>query len=888
MDNFEKQFKRKITIRKLAIDNMGKNYNENQNSNNNGIADTEISRLLKLLNENLQEADKNKLVNWHWLLLGRKSIVLIKKILRKLAKTFYGWLIFPIMDRQTYFNGKALNSVSILQSIISLQQQRIDLNEQKQNELISIFNNIDQKYIKSEQIGNNLELKCIELEQKCNELEQKCSDINNKNNDLVRNHIDEIEHLNVKIQEAYKDINQVLQNKLYDISQSTSDIRNSVDYFHKQIAPGNRIELKDNRNMIIDGILDFELNDKVRQIEKAPENELNDKLKDAADYYAQKVQQKIEKKKMIKKELIVIFCMRFKSEHGIEAIKNEAFDLFQLLLTESIYEVKLVSLEDTVTSPVCTDAIIYVDKTQIQECFDKLAPALIIICESTPYIAFDYNGLFIKNHTIFKLSGQNPLQGLDLRILEELRHCNDFGIHRYLVESQNAYNMMKEEGFREVDLSYPVVDAERVIINRIPRDIQKRFVVGFASSPMDKQGYNNRGIDFIVQAVKQLDNVNFKILWRNNQILIPEELTDTNNCEVIVGPYDMKQFYQEIDCILIPYKSIDNNHACSLSGIEAMINNIPVISTSISGIADIVSKSGMGIVCQSSAEEIINSIEKMRHEYNKYVGQHKADQVLKMFDSKQIISIIEDTIKTYFPKNFVTLEQWNDYLLKKNKYLVKGHNAIKDYYRNIEVANSYNEVRFLQYPSNYFDAFERTSINIIIKNIFGRNNLEVLDIASGDGRIVQEDIKHGMCTSIDSSRAMLDIVEKRFESTGRIKTEICDYFIDTLNYEYDIITTFRYIRHYDYIQRKILYHKINQNLKNGGILIFDAPNIRYAMKNRERGNWDDFNIYDVFWDENSIVKELEENDFHVVYLIPVGVKSVEEDPVSWTVAAMKY
>jgi beta-glucanase (GH16 family) len=60
------------------------------------------------------------------------------------------------------------------------------------------------------------------------------------------------------------------------------------------------------------------------------------------------------------------------------------------------------------------------------------------------------------------------------------------------------------------------------------------------------------------------------------------------------------------------------------------------------------------------------------------------------------------------------------------------------------------------------------------------------------------------------------------------------------------------------------------------------------MKNRERGNWDDFNIYDVFWDENSIVKELEENDFHVVYLIPVGVKSVEEDPVSWTVAAMKY
>ncbi|MDF2611942.1 MAG: hypothetical protein K0R92_3416, partial [Lachnospiraceae bacterium] len=423
MDNFEKQFKRKITIRKLAIDNMGKNYNENQNSNNNEIADTEISRLLKLLNENLQEADKNKLVNWHWLILGRKSIVLFKKILRKLAKIFYGWLIFPIMDRQSYFNGKTLNSVSILQSIISLQQQRIDLNELKQNEYELKF---DQKYIKSDQINN--------LEQRCIELEQICSELKNKNNDLLRNYIDQIEQLNVKMQDSYE-VNQVLQNKLFDINQSTSDIRNSVDYFHKQIAPGNRIELKDNRNMIIDGILDFELKNKVKQIEKAPENELNEKLKDAADYYALKVQQKIEKKKMIKKELIVVFCMRFKEEHGIEAIKNEAFDLFQLLLKESIYEVKLVSLEESVTFPVYTDTFIYVDKTQIQECFDRLAPALIIICESTPYIAFDYNGLFIKNHTIFKLSGQNPLQGLDLRILEELRHCNDFGIHRYLVES---------------------------------------------------------------------------------------------------------------------------------------------------------------------------------------------------------------------------------------------------------------------------------------------------------------------------------------------------------------------------------------------------------------------------------------------------------------------
>ena len=45
---------------------------------------------------------------------GNKLAVFIKKAMRKLLKIFWGWYIFPIYSRQSTFNGKTDNAVSLL------------------------------------------------------------------------------------------------------------------------------------------------------------------------------------------------------------------------------------------------------------------------------------------------------------------------------------------------------------------------------------------------------------------------------------------------------------------------------------------------------------------------------------------------------------------------------------------------------------------------------------------------------------------------------------------------------------------------------------------------------------------------------------------------------
>lgn len=914
MDNLEKELKRKINIRNMAIKNMG--IQEEPEYQLPDIVsenkENEMDKLYLLLNQSIKEANDNSYQNFYWFLSGKKLFVLIKKVLRKLVRILYGWLLFPIMGRQNIFNGKTVNSLATLKDIVIVQNQKLEhlmqlssnleqriqsQDDEKYQRLQNRIEETDQRWqniieVTDQRLQNKIEEIDPRWQNKIEEIDQRLQSKINLQNQKLYNQLDEKlqmlqEEISLGLHNQIVEVDKSLGYQIDEMLQSTSNVKNSMNYFQRQIAPGLRIEVQDKQSIIVDGIGDYELKEMLQQIQQASEEKINDKLIDATDYFSRKVQQEIEKQAIVKKKLIVIFCLRFQSEYGMEAIKNEAYDLFQLLLRESIYDVKLVSLEQNAETPIYSNKMIYVDRKTLKECFDELSPALIIYCESTPYNIFDFNGLLIKNRTLIKLSGQNPLQSLSVKVLDELRHCNDYGVHRYLVESKYAYNIMAENGFRSAAISYPIVDTDRVLVSRQDRESHNSFVIGFASLPMEEKQFYDRGMDLLQEVITSMPNVTFKLLWRNEQLMVPKELEYSENCHIVMGKYDMKLFYQEIDCVIIPYMTSNNNHACSLSGIEAMLNNIPVISTNIAGISEIVLKSGMGIVCDTTSKDIIAGINKLSNNYEEYVGQYKVKQIQELIASKHIISIIEDILEDYFPHNFVTLDEWDNYLQKKDKYLVKGHNAIKEYYQNIEVANSYNEVRFLQYPANYFDAFERASIGIIFKNIFNRNDLKILDIASGDGRIVQENIKFGYCTSIDSSRAMLDIVEKRFGALGDLKTEICDYLSDTMEGKYDAITTFRYIRHYDYVQRKLLYQRIFNNLNNGGILIFDAPNIKYAMKNREQGNWDDFNIYDVFWDEKSIVKELEENNFEVKYLIPIGVKLNENDPVSWTVAAVK-
>ena len=134
MNDVEHEFIWKINTRKIAQKNMGNtNFEELDNSPLGYNAGN-----LKALSQNIDEANSCKEADgYHVIRSNRKIlgrfIVFNKKVIRKLIKIFLGWYIQPIFERQTYFNGKAINSLTLLKDIAANQQEKINEQTEKIN-----------------------------------------------------------------------------------------------------------------------------------------------------------------------------------------------------------------------------------------------------------------------------------------------------------------------------------------------------------------------------------------------------------------------------------------------------------------------------------------------------------------------------------------------------------------------------------------------------------------------------------------------------------------------------------------------------------------------------------------------------------------------------------
>lgn len=589
---------------------------------------------------------------------------------------------------------------------------------------------------------------------------------------------------------------------------------------------------------------------------------------------------------------IVVVCFGLKSNLHTEAIRNEAFDIYKLLSEKSIFPIKLVSIEPDIKIAEYDENTIFIPMNHetIKQKISELNPSLCILCESTAHILRSCNCALLMFHSILRLTGQNPLTNISSSAMEEMRHLNDFGLHSYFVASETASDIMIKNGFRKPVVIRPVLNTENNLFS-VNRQSHTKFTVGFASSPMLENQSESRGIMLIEGLAKKATDCEFMILWRNKDVPVPETLSCLPNCNIIFGKYSMQNFYSEIDCLLVPYTSIDMNHACSLSGIEAMENGIPVLCTEISGIAETVAFSGMGEICDCNSESLFKGLGKIRN--CEYFTPKNYERLQKHIFNTRFVSIVEQEAKREIPKGIVTLYEWDRQLKMNDKYLVKGQENMKQYYQQQEIAEKYTVQRFVTYPHNCFDLMERKSLGIILDRHFnGNRQLKILDIACGDGRITQENINHGSCLSADSSPAMLSIVRERF-SEKPVETIQADYFDDVIDEQFDAVTTFRYIRHFEYEKRCRLYKKIRSNLKPNGIFIFDVPNLLFEIPLKCATGWKHYNIYDVFFDIKSITEELEDNGFHIEFMIPVGQglfsnipEKYRNQPMTWTVGAV--
>lgn len=594
------------------------------------------------------------------------------------------------------------------------------------------------------------------------------------------------------------------------------------------------------------------------------------------------------------KKIIAVVCKRYMQCMDIEAVRSEALDLYRLLKEKSVYNIKMISIEPDLSETVKAGEVTCIPEKGAGNYIAGLNPLLCVFCESSPHIIRSDGCSMIMNRSLFKLSGQNPLQEISDSTLAELVHLSDLGLHRYIVQSEKAAEIMTEKGFREPMISYPVIRGAKLLPRKRIFD-KKSYTVGFASSPMDMAQADDRGIGLLCEAVEAAPDISFEILWRYDSAVIPSKLRECSNCRIIYGKYDMTAFYSEIDCLLIPYKTINCNHACSLSAVEAMLNGIPVVCTDVSGVSEVVSGCGIGEVTSPDSNGLVKALRLVADRYSIYLSPVNKKRLDAILDNDDIVSIIESEAEKQLPVRPVTLFEWDRRLRLNGKYLVKGHDAMKEYYQQQEVADKYTEVRFTSRALKYFDMLERCNIGIILESRFGEQRPRILDLACGDGRITSECIKHGSCVSADASDAMLGIVNSRFENCdNKPETRVFDIITDEPWDKFDAVTCFRYVRHFEYNIRRILYKKFAESLNDGGLLIMDVPNIDFELRLKSVTGWENYNIYDVFWTKERIIEELSANGFEVRYIIPTGeglMTNMPEDmqkmPMTWTIGAVR-
>lgn len=596
-----------------------------------------------------------------------------------------------------------------------------------------------------------------------------------------------------------------------------------------------------------------------------------------------------------------IVCLGFKKDKDIEAIKKEARSYYlQYKKDRPDLDIKFISLEQEMAD----NEEIYDQEYDIHYWgynFQQLLPLnqQFII----HFFADSLEGYFLieKNYdpkvviTLYTVTGINGLRDYAEQYLRHLRHAIDVGNLYLFVESTISQEQFAEKGLYAKKM-LPRVNISKEQINK---EKSSQFTVGFASAPLSRETWEDRGINLLIPLMKRFPDVRFKLAWRNNsysEVISLLESEGLVNYEIHNGFIDMTVFYKDIDVMIAPFASLQNNHSCPLSIVESIVLGIPVLVTELVGIHDIVHEYEVGLVAKSNVEDLEHKLKTLREFHSRY--QENAEKVgyhLFGAHSTERISYLQlyEMISKQAPSP--TLDQWNKQLHDNGKYLVMTREGMAAYYNDDFVAKSYDEFRFSEYPMRTYDRLERKAVTILINQyIQSSKENQCLDIASGEGRILRELLNYGSVTAVENSRFMISVSTSKLNNPNDAKYLNYDFFDFATEDRYDLITAFRFVRHFDYRDRRILYEKLHKLLNEDGIVIVDFPDKQAETQLRDYHGWGSFHVYDVFWNEFEIVDELSDNGFMVLgqipigqYLMPKGTLNNEELPLSRVVCFTK-
>lgn len=200
--------------------------------------------------------------------------------------------------------------------------------------------------------------------------------------------------------------------------------------------------------------------------------------------------------------------------------------------------------------------------------------------------------------------------------------------------------------------------------------------------------------------------------------------------------------------------------------------------------------------------------------------------------------------------------------------MIRTPDAIREAYRDREVASEYVDQRFAQPLGALLHARQRDYLRALVRQFSPRS---ILEIAPGPARLTLE-LADRPGIAIDASPEMLSEARWRMRSHGVHLWRFVqgDVFDLPFAATFDLIYSFRLVRHFDRADRERIYKEVVRVLRPGGLFVFDAVNEKVSRPIRLRAKPGEYAHYDALFTEAELRSELEANG-----LAPVALQGVQ-------------
>lgn len=169
-------------------------------------------------------------------------------------------------------------------------------------------------------------------------------------------------------------------------------------------------------------------------------------------------------------------------------------------------------------------------------------------------------------------------------------------------------------------------------------------------------------------------------------------------------------------------------------------------------------------------------------------------------------------------------------------------------------------------------ALHRKQVGAVRAAIRDRRPSGVLELACGPGRLTAEvDPCGARAVAVDASAPMLAVARQRLDRAGlggAWSLVQGDAFALDLGRTFDLIYSFRFIRHFHLDDRQRLYATIRRHLASGGTIMFDVVNRRTAAPALAR-NGGHMPVFDEYYDRPEFIAEVAAEGLEPVSFLPV-------------------